>query len=667
MANPVHLEKLNEGVEAWNRQQATYPLAADFSGADLAGKDLSGADLRRANFENANLQAAKLGRGTMLRDANFRHANLSCADLSGADLQDAHFAEADLRDASLREANLLGAELDEVVGGLRTEQYAGADLTGAKLSEPLKKLYDSLENVKGISESARKIFLAVLAACLYSWLTIATTTDVNLITNRNSSPLPIIRTPIPIVGFYVVAPLLVLCVYFYFHFYLQKLWEELGSLPAVFPDGRPLHAKVDPWLLNDLVRAYLPKLNVDRPFLSYFQLWISVLLAWWIVPLTMLLFWGRYLRRHEWIGTTFHVVLLIISLVAAVCLYRLAVATLRGAERRPFTWKWSSLRGRLRRPTWKGSSCRSRLLAVLGVPIVLGAMLVPPSHFEVMALLLISYVFYWFVVAIVRLYQLAAAPLRGTDRKPFAWKAAPRSRRGYLTAGFAIIAEVLFGLVSWGARSGVRSGKPVFGIRPQSEFYWPAATGGLHTWVPRAMALLGDPPFANLDGAEVSQKKLTWSREKRKDLDSVNGAQLSGADLRYASAEGAFFADANLHRVDLTGADLTAADLNNADLGFANLTGARLSGADLSGANLIGADLSEEYLSGADLAGAQLDGTDLTYRDFRGVRNLDPKAVKRARNWVMAFYDDEMLKTLGLPPDHNYEIYNKRTEERKLQ
>jgi len=160
-------------------------------------------------------------------------------------------------------------------------------------------LYNALENVKGISESARKLFLAVLVACLYSWLTIATTTDVNLITNRNSSPLPIIQTSIPIVGFYLVAPLLVMCVYFYFHFYLQKLWEELGSLPAVFPDGRPLHAKVDPWLLNDLVRSHLPKLSVNRPFLSYFQLWISVLLAWWVLPLTMLLFRGRYLRRHE--------------------------------------------------------------------------------------------------------------------------------------------------------------------------------------------------------------------------------------------------------------------------------------------------------------------------------------------------------------------------------
>jgi uncharacterized protein YjbI with pentapeptide repeats len=339
MANPLHLEKLNEGVEAWNKWRGDQEAFGDLSDADLAGRDLTGIDLRGTNLQHAKLRGAKLGRDGRLCDADIRDADLCQADLSGADLTEIHCAGADLRRANLRETNLQGADLSGSIGALRTEQLAGANLTGAKLPEQLKTLYDKLENVKGISESARKIFLAVLAACLYCWLTIATTTDVNLITNRASSPLPIIQTQIPIAGFYVVAPLLVLCVYFYFHFYLQKLWEELGSLPAVFPDGRPLYTKVDPWLLNDLVRSHLPKLNIDRPFLPYLQLWISVLLAWWIVPVTMLLFWGRYLRRHERIGTTFHVALLVISLVGAVCLYRLAVATLQGRDRVAFRWK----------------------------------------------------------------------------------------------------------------------------------------------------------------------------------------------------------------------------------------------------------------------------------------------------------------------------------------
>jgi uncharacterized protein YjbI with pentapeptide repeats len=343
MANPVHVSKLTvEGVKAWNEMQAALgpagPMVAELQDADLSGKDLSGADLRGARLEGAKLRGTKFGAGTLLWNANITKADAYQADFSDAWLDDADFTGTDLFEAKFRNANLRAADLSNTNGFPRTEQFAGADLTGAKLPERLKTLYDKLENVKGISENARKIFLALLAACLYCWLTIATTTDVNLITNRASSPLPIIQTQIPIVGFYVVAPLLVLCVYFYFHFYLQKLWEELGALPAVFPDGRPLYTKVDPWLLNDLVRSHLPKLNVDRPFLSYLQLWISVLLAWWIVPITMFLFWARYLVRHERGGSNFHIAIFVISLLSANGLYRLAVATLTREDRKAFAW-----------------------------------------------------------------------------------------------------------------------------------------------------------------------------------------------------------------------------------------------------------------------------------------------------------------------------------------
>ncbi len=609
MANPEHLEKLNQGVEAWNQFRGSQESFGDLSEADLAERDVSGIDLRGTNLQRAKLRGAKLGGASRLCDADLRDADLCQADLIGADLTDIHCTGADLRRTNLREANLQGADLSGALGALRTEQLAGANLTGATLPEPLKKLYDGLENVKGISESARKIFLAVLAACLYCWLTIATTTDVNLITNRASSPLPIIQTPIPIVGFYVVAPLLVLCIYFYFHLYLQKLWEELGSLPAVFPDGRPLHTKVDPWLLNDLVRAHLPKLNINRPFLSYLQLWISVLLAWWVVPTTMLLFWGRYLRRHEQLGTAFHVVLLVISLVAAVCLYRLAVATLRGAE-----------------------------------------------------------------------------------RKPFAWKKTLTSRQGYQAAAFAAVAAGLFGLISLGAIQGVRSSKPIFGIQmPMSEMRWDhKEVGGRSTWVPRWMALVGYPPFANLDGTEVSQKKPNWANQKAdndKDPDSVIGAQLSGTNLRYAHAFRAFLARAELDGADLTGATLGHADLSGAGLfeahlsgtylGDANLSGAYLTTADLSGAylnraklggayltntNLGGADLMDAHLSGAhllfaDLRGADLLRADLAYSHFWLTKNLKPAQVKLAEHWDQAFYDCQMIEALGLPLDNNVKLF----------
>jgi uncharacterized protein YjbI with pentapeptide repeats len=308
-------------------------VSIDLSDADFRGRDLAG-----INFEQTTLTGADL-RGATLTKANCSWADLSNAHLERANLSRAVFGEqgkganlqgANLREAILRDCNLTG------ITGLQPKQLAGADLTGATLPGPLADLFKELHAVGDVSESARKLFIAMVAACVYSWLTIATTTDLNLITNRASSPLPIIQTSIPIVGFYVVAPLLLLCVYFYFHFYLQKLWEELGSLPAIFPDGQRLHERSDPWLWNDLVRSHVTLLKGDRPFMSYFQQAISIVLPWWLVPITLFLFWGRYLPRHDFDWTTLQVILLAISIAGAVRLYRLAAATLRGDPRRSF-------------------------------------------------------------------------------------------------------------------------------------------------------------------------------------------------------------------------------------------------------------------------------------------------------------------------------------------
>ena len=159
----------------------------------------------------------------------------------------------------LRGADLQGQDLTEVKG-LLPEHLAGADLTGAKLPDDIAK-FPALDQVAAISSEARKIFIGLLAACVYSWLVIGTTTDVALIVNTASSPLPIINTPIPIAGFYVVGATLLAAVYCYFHFYLQRLWRMLATLPAVFPDGTALDDRTDPWLLTNLVRADFKRLK----------------------------------------------------------------------------------------------------------------------------------------------------------------------------------------------------------------------------------------------------------------------------------------------------------------------------------------------------------------------------------------------------------------------
>jgi uncharacterized protein YjbI with pentapeptide repeats len=625
--------------------------AANLTGANLESADLSHARLLGVKLESANLANACLDKtkfsyfdkvvGASLRNANLANASAHGADFTGADLTDADLRGADLKDANLKDAK----------GGLRPGQLADTDLSGATLSDPLTKLFDKLEAIGNISESARKLFIALLAACLYSWLTVATTTDLNLITNRASSPLPIIQTAIPIVGFYWVAPLLLLCVFFYFHFYLQKLWEELGSLPAIFPDGRRLHERSDPWLLNDLVRAHVPRLKADRPFMSYFQQFISIILAWWLVPLTLMCFWLRYLPRHGSYGTDLHVGLLAISIMAAVFLYRLAARTLRGAARKPFSW--SSLA-----KSREGHTAVAVLLLTIAVFYSL-------SWYSSHTMLGICNALGYVVgkEAQERFYCFASANLQAADIsvKPPNWVPKyPRQKDAMAKELEQVVGAQL----------------------PAAHLQYAYLGGAFLAKANLSTALMDDAVLSSSDlrMADLTEADLPGAELNKAHL---NGAKLSGANLSDADLNEAYSPGADLALADLTGAQINEADLNGADLTLAHLdgayltktglTGANLTGARLNRADLTGADLTRAYLKGAGLTGAILDGADLTLTDFRSsprlgpTRGLEPQELRAAHNWENAYYDTDILNALGLPADHNHKLAEQQRREEEEQ
>jgi len=161
MANPEHLAKLKEGVEAWNQWRKENPNAepdlseanlfeadltganlflADLSGVDLRGAHLDGADLRGAHLNGADLRGADLNNALLvaiLLGANFSGANLTKvvarkADFSMAKLSRANLAEANLSQANLQRSNLSGANLQR--SNLSGANLSWADLSGADLS-----------------------------------------------------------------------------------------------------------------------------------------------------------------------------------------------------------------------------------------------------------------------------------------------------------------------------------------------------------------------------------------------------------------------------------------------------------------------------------------------------------------------------------------------------
>ncbi len=488
------------------------------------------------------LRAHRLWRRSEGREG--RAADLSAADLKGADMRGAMLYGANLRATRLREADLRDADL-RAAGGLLPEQLAGTDLSGAQLPEALVS-FEGLVTVAEMSRIASMLFMFMLLGCAYVWLTIGATTDVELLTNSVSFQLPIIATQLPIVGFYWTAPIFLLGFYCYFHIFLQRLWEELAELPAVFPDGRPLDKKAYPWLLNDLVRAYVPRLMVQRPALFYLQKRLSILLAWWMVPVTLIALWLRFLPRHDWKGTIFHIIALVVTIGVAHLFHGLAAATLRGDPRRPFRW---------------GTALRSRsthTAAALASGIVLA-------------------------FGLTSLGAIHGSKARFAIAEPPAWVPALLSVVGFSPfADFreSDVSTPSAGMTSQGALDGVRgarlSGRDLRFAEAEGAFLAKADL--------RHVRLAG----AVLKGADLRAARLEFADLEGADVElaDLSGANLYGARLREAGLNGARLRRATLSRADLEGASLYRADLRGADLEAANFTAASLHGADLRGADL---------------------------------------------------------------------------------
>ena len=328
-------------LEGANLQKAVM-MGADLQGANLQGANLAGAVLIETNLQDTKLQGANLEHADLTR-AQLHNANLSEPDhriaataVGNGDPLPRSVKGANLDTAILKEAFLENANLEGATG-LLPEQLAGASLRGASLPNAISEKFQKLEYIEETSKYARSLFFILLLACLYALITIAATTDAQLVSSSASLLLPIFNAKVPVVSFYFLTPLLLFGIYFAFNLSLQRLWEQLAKLPAIFPDGTPLDEKVHPWLLIGLVRSrvFQLKLQENRPLLVVPQNLLYSFLAWGVVPLTLTVFWWRYLSRHDWFWTVAQLFLIATATAIAVFFGKVARSTLRGKKRQP--------------------------------------------------------------------------------------------------------------------------------------------------------------------------------------------------------------------------------------------------------------------------------------------------------------------------------------------
>ena len=147
MANPTHIEWLQDGVEAWNKRRERISFHPDLTGVVFSEEmeNLKTADeivdLNGINLEDANLSRTDLS-GTSLQDSTLKRANLTEANLSGIRLDrakcfNANFTDADLRGSILNNAEFRGANLKKAnlaCCKLSGANFHGANLAGASLA-----------------------------------------------------------------------------------------------------------------------------------------------------------------------------------------------------------------------------------------------------------------------------------------------------------------------------------------------------------------------------------------------------------------------------------------------------------------------------------------------------------------------------------------------------
>ena len=351
-------EEFDEIVERHRKWRALSPgeqlkreteLAADLANTDLSGLDAAGRDLVRARLTGSRLTGMKLD-GATLSYAELSEADVSCssccgtrfvrADLRqtvfrGADLTEAEFAkfeqqEPKIRDAAdalttdFRDAWLCRVDLNGLKH-LTAQQLGGADLTGAALPDLIAASHESALNaVAEGSKKAGRVFTMLLSLCGLTLLTMLTALGVKHVASGVTAPLPLIQSSVPLVGFYRVAPLALLGFYVYLHFYMAHIWELIGTLPALFPDGTPLDRKLYPWLLLRISKEYLPRLGVSG-LADRFTRWAVRGFLWWVAPLLILAMWMQTLPVGDSL-TTFILGLALLATVAAGLVFHVVTA-----------------------------------------------------------------------------------------------------------------------------------------------------------------------------------------------------------------------------------------------------------------------------------------------------------------------------------------------------
>src|SRR5258706_2046304 len=223
-----------------------HKIWVESGGESGAKADLSGVNLAKADLTGVNLQGAHLHR-TNLVGADLSMANLRGASLVRSNLQNANLLGTELRGANLMGANLYGSE------GLWFGRLGGTNLFDAVLPESISAV-DSSKAIGDATKVARWFYFLTVGVSVICGFLIGFTSDTRLLINSSALHTTRLGNLLPMTGFYLGGPLILLVLSVRLHVLLFSCSVSKAALPAVFPDGQTLE-KDGPWYLMRVVRT----------------------------------------------------------------------------------------------------------------------------------------------------------------------------------------------------------------------------------------------------------------------------------------------------------------------------------------------------------------------------------------------------------------------------
>ena len=630
----IELAEILDQHKIWVESGGETGVKADLCGINLAKADLTGVNLQGAHLIRMNLEGADLSM-----------ANLRGASLVRSNLQNANLLGTELRGANLMGANLYGAE------GLWFGRLGGTNLFDAVLPESISAV-DSSKAIGDATKIARWFYFLTVGASLLCCLLIAFTTDVRLLVNSSAVPSLRLGNVLPMTGLYLGGPLVLLALSLRFHFLLLRLWGSIAALPAVFPDGQTLE-KDGPWYLMGLVRRHFRWQGDTKSAMTAFETVLSTVLAYWIVPATMLFFWIRYLPKQDFRGTLLHVLVITLSVATATCVPFVVSRVLRPGDIRLPKSKniIRMILGTTRAALTTGCILFLFSLGVnRGLPFDHGTSAgESPADVKRWASMVFQSVGYR-PYAEVTEAALSTPPPQGEAWTEETVEGIAGARLNQMNLRFARGYRVfLVNAKLWRANleGAYLSEADLRGSNLREALLRSAILD--RAQVAHAVLVSANATGANFSAADMRFVDLSYGTFENAVLSNarISGASLYAVNLRNAQLlrtdlSRSDMRDSKLEHSVLSFANLEQTDLSSARLGEANLTGAILKGTILLDADLKKADLRGAFLTGAILRGAEMDGANLAGADLRGASGITALQVCSAVHGRSALMDPDL-------------------------